>query len=656
MSSAEDSDKAKGGVMTRSKTKAQQPHECEIYPLPSESEKEVTFTDMPLGATAAWPSPTPSLSEANYSQGDGSSSKKPPKSRKKPRIPRDNNNRGKTSPKTNTYYCIGIKMKDIETQGEQPPAHFWTPEIIENSLKPKTREVLGNPTEVFIVSSDSALLFWGPRAHGKGLNARSAERLQQAIQGEIRFVGDCAYVDAEVVSLHDAHEICEIAIRNRRQERLQASKLKARKVTRRGSEAMAAEALKLTILEEQRAMAEEKEKRCDPRGRRLKKLDRPYYKRSEATKENRYANVNNSNSFHRKGRRGGGGGGSDGDDSDDDDEDVSDSSTEESEEDERSPERRGTRRNRNNNNTKIRLPSFGKNVDDGASYRIWRHDVVTYLLQEVDEKVLIRAMLDSLERMPGEIARTVPKKDGAIGIVEALDLKYSCAKSGPALEMAYYELSQEEKESPASWATRLEIMMKQLQMNQPIRWGAKYAEPSLAYQFAYKANDDYRETLKNRWDDKYTFEQLQRKARNMESEGISNRTLIPAAERTASNKGTTANAPAKKPSNYKPHYVKSTQVADTEHMSEEAMEDVLDWAGEEGDLACGRFMTMVNRVSQQIEDKRGACFECGDPGHRYRECPRRLSRLNGTGGTQKDQKTSKGAPPKKEATPAPASQ
>ena len=436
------------------------------------------------------------------------------------------------------------------------------------------------------------------------------------------------------MTLEGASALCEDAIKRKRLERLSGRNLAARKCTPGGARATAAEAAHLSLLEQQRAMTEEIIQRNDPRGRRLARLNRAY----NPPRRDRVAtrNINNSSRLAQVIQE------------------ESETNSSETEVEERRLARRpratASRSDKGLNN-RVKLPVFSnEDGTDGVSYRIWRHDAMVNLNQGVSDAVLLRAMLESLKGLPGEVARTVSPAEGPMGVIEALDVKYRNAKDGPALLKTFFSLEQGDDESPASWAGKLEILMRELKLIDPLVFGNGFGDGLLRHQYATSASRKYRSVLKMRLDEPDTFDDLQRKARAMEAEDIPARSLLPPSEKTASRppsdrhpKGQTFK---KGTSVFKPHYVKKTSVEPESEAEIEETTEEMDYTDPE--VVRENFWLMMSRVAGDSEDMTGRCYRCGSDQHRWRECPELKKGLNPTGGAQKKSSTS--APPKKTTT------
>ena len=529
--------------------------------------------------------------------------------------------------------CIHIEVRDYHQQGDGVPQYVWTPSILRNVLHDRLETTMGDPTEVFIETNNTALLFWGRRSQGEGISLAQAEAVRMAIQGEMRYVGDLIDISPTILTLTEGLALCQAANRRKKELRKAPNSSKNKKNGPQSAKGLSAEAERIALLEAKVALLgkaqhptalEESRMSGFPnlmvaeRGGRTA----PFLPRTNLTQVPRTQNNNNSGiaelGVHQNGYQG------------------------------LAPEYstpsvyRSDGDRPRTNGAKVKLPCFSDEASDGVSYRIWRHDVRTYMNQGARDDVLIRAMLESLKGLPGEVARTVSEREGPDGIIAALDLKYKNAENLPALIVSFYTMEQKPDESPASWAARLSIKMKELKTADPMGHDDARAEYALAYQFVHGSNARYFQILDGRLDAGDDFTQLQKKARSMEASVIQESHWKAFQRHSKGHASSTPVKNTKRTGGLLPHYVKAGSLEAQDAGVDVA--DQLDGSDEEevNDADVPSLDSVVMQIASSLEGLQRRCFVCQSPDHLMKDCPKRA--LNSKGSVHQKKKTPINAP------------
>ena len=255
---------------------------------------------------------------------------------------------------------------------------------------------------------------------------------------------------------------------------------------------------------------------------------------------------------------------------------------------------------------KLRLPTFKNEQGPTATtYANWRWQVRKAFACGYPERTVFRAVIASLEGMPSEALRTSGTDATLADILARLDKLYDNMQTYAELHSKMMSIRQGDKEPVNDYAVKLDAAVDAIRTAYPDAMNEDRLLALHRDRFFDGLNLEYQNHLIHKRDSPISLMELVKEARILEEKGAVRRAMTYDRNRYNSHRG-------------HGHPVRATVPSD---------EVGSEWAD--------GYEAIPVYVRDKIERKErttGECWRCDEPGHYYRNCPKRFEDpVNGNG-------------------------
>ena len=289
--------------------------------------------------------------------------------------------------------------------------------------------------------------------------------------------------------------------------------------------------------------------------------------------------------------------------------------------------RKGGRGGREKSNRgKLSLPIFRDSTkDDAISYDDWRCEVDALILRGHSEKKIKIAVLDALEGRPKRIAQVADTDHkGRIGrgklhkVLEVLENSYGRSVTYQSLVGELCSIRQKRGETPKAYYERLTTIVLLIRERHGDRIKVKELDSTAKDCFYSGLHEQYQPLVVHLKDKAYTTASDLLKAIRVHEETESNlrdRGYYYRPKYDNPHKPTTDKF-VKKSEGYA---AKITQLPDEEPLSQSEPSDTSDV---DESFEVGYYQGVIQAAD--MNDDVGRCYNCNDPGHKWRDCTKPL--------------------------------
>ena len=538
------------------------------------------------------------------------------------------------------------------------PAYAWTEEIIKDHVE----RCLPDLTDVIILSPMACLLFRGRRSVGEGLKREQAEETAEQLGCCRCWAGKDVEIHAVPVTLTDAkHTLVKARdfVRKQTRQKLSAAKgVPAEKLT--ASEAVTARGRGMvkradkyfakTLAERQVGLGEEAHTKAKA-DRRIEKLLRPLRTLSGVSESDEEPYESAVETGADTGVEAGAGAYSDVTslyDSTDDEEDYDDvvgydtetshqvtvaERNKQRKKQQQRRERRERRRIRDRRHRGATLPLFKNSQKEGAmAYTDWRNAVDELIEDKIPLDRVKSLALQSLEGPPKDTARLANKvsKGDLNAILTALDKTYGRSASYVHLQSEICSIQQLHRESVQDYYQRLVRLQVAIQDKFPSRLDELELERTAQEAFYNGLRDEFKPLISHLLDNPgITVTDLVEAVRRIEATQERRRII---RQDAFTGYPASTSAGYQKPS-YSKGYQKDSKPAKTGVINAKPVQyeddgisadDAAARSEEETEEWKDGYYVCAIRQAEEAQKFFGACFNCREPEHHWRDCTQPL--------------------------------
>lgn len=260
---------------------------------------------------------------------------------------------------------------------------------------------------------------------------------------------------------------------------------------------------------------------------------------------------------------------------------------------------------------KLKLPIFrDERTATATTYANWRWQVKKAFACGYDERAVLRAVIASLEGGPSETLRTSGTNATLADILSKLDRYYDNSQTYAELHAKIMSIRQGDREPVNEYAVRLDVAVDAVRTAFPDATSEESLLSLHRERFFDGLHLEYQNHLIHKRDSPMSLLELVKEARILEEKGAVRKALSYDRNKYQPNRGHP---------NVRKAEVES-EVTDQGYYSD-----------------YDSLPVYVRDVIEREEHRTGACWDCGTPGHYFRECPKR----------KRDQLNRRGAPERK---------